>query len=119
MPEHPNLFDVAAAEAARDKGIALVGGNDPVLALVLRRAIATAAKTYREFTSDSIWAYLTPEECKWVGGRPNSLGAAFRAAACAGLIEATGRIEKSGRVAAHRRTLQVWKSLVFWSRGVV
>ena len=44
---------------------------------------------------------------------PNAMGAAFLAASASGIIKATGRVQKSARLEAHRRNVQVLESLVF------
>jgi hypothetical protein len=71
-----------------------------------------AAAGQREITSDDAWKGLESAGITRLN-HPNTMGAAFRAAATGGLIRPTGRIRKSCRVSGHRRNVQVWESQVF------
>jgi hypothetical protein len=75
-------------------------------------AVALAASLNHELTSDEAWSLL---EAAGVTGflHPNVVGAAFRSAATKGIITETNRSRKSSRVSAHRRRVQVWRSLLF------
>jgi hypothetical protein len=75
-------------------------------------AITRAAVHHPEITSDEAWAVLESSDITALYS-PNALGAAFHVAAANGLIAETGRFRKSARVSAHRRNVQVWKSLLF------
>ena len=74
-------------------------------------AVALAASLTHELTSDEAWSLL---EAAGVNGflHPNAVGAAFRSARSNGIITETGRFRKSIRVSAHRRHVQVWRSLI-------
>lgn len=111
-PDHPNLFDAQAAEAARDAGIALLEVHHGAQVEQLVGAIAVVARALPEITADHVHVYLVskgiPEPTK-----PNAWGAAFRKAALAELIEDTGRAVKSARPSAHARRIPVWRSRLF------
>lgn len=97
--------------AARDAGAALALEAE-ARKHELEQAISWAARSFREFTSDDVHAWLDHQGITELA-HPNALGAQFLAAARAGIIEATGRVQKSGRTGAHRRAVQVWASRIF------
>ena len=104
------LYDIAAGEASRDAGMALALSAE-INSERIFKAVYSCALLFHEFTSDAVWLML--------GGplalveHPNAIGASFNRAAIQNIIQATGRVKKSQRPAAHRRNLQVWKSLVW------
>ena len=95
---------------ARDHGAALALEAE-ARKFELESAITWAARRFREFTSDDIHAWLEKHELGL--DHPNAMGGAFLCASRAGVIENTGRVQKSSRPGAHRRAVAVWKSLKF------
>lgn len=104
------LFDVAAGEASRDAGMALALSAELNSERIFN-AVYSCALLFKEFTSDNVWLVLGGAFA--VVEHPNAIGASFNRAAIQNIIQATGRVQKSRRPAAHRRNLQIWKSLVW------
>lgn len=102
------LFDLAAAQTARDQAIEQVaGGVSDWWKRQAADAIARCAAKYPEgFTTDEVWA-----ELRGVPGptEPRAIGAPMLAAAKAGVIVDTGRVRKSGSVICHARKKVVWR----------
>lgn len=97
------MFDTAAATEARDAGAAQALAAESCQ-IELAQAITWAARHYEEITSDHALGYL--QDLGIVSLQHlNAMGAAFLAAAAAGVIERTGRVVKSERVSAHRRNV--------------
>jgi hypothetical protein len=104
------MLSAARSTAARDLGMQdLFADAEHNTVLFF---ISEAARKLKEITSDDAWKGLEASGIQSLD-RPNTMGAAFRTAASQGLITATDRIRKSCRVSAHRRNVQVWRSLVF------
>ena len=101
----------AAAAEARDAGATLALDAE-IRKFELEWALTKAARSFPAFTSDEVHGILAELGITELA-HPNALGAAFLQAARAGIIENTGRVQKSGRLGAHRRNIQVWKSLIF------
>ena len=105
------MLNAEASSAARDAG-AWLALEAEARKYELERAIIKAAQALPSLTSDEVWGIL--EEWGITAlDHPNALGAAMLAAGRRGIIEASGRVQKSARVSAHRRNVQVWKSNIF------
>jgi hypothetical protein len=104
------MLSAKRSAAARDKGMQLLFTTLECKAV--RDLITSIARRQSELSTDDLWREM---EASGVAGlyQPNTLGAAFRAAACNGQIESTGRVVKSCRVSAHRRNVLLWRSLIF------
>jgi hypothetical protein len=104
------MLSTKQSERARDRGL------DKLFATAdfwrAYSAVALAASLNHELTSDEAWSLL---EAAGITRflHPNVVGAAFTSAASKGLITQTSRFRKSSRVSAHRRNVQVWRSLLF------
>lgn len=109
MSGAPTLDPQAAAEAA-DAGIATA--DEHALAEWKEAAdgfIHWLANNRSEFTADDVWAMnLGPNPT----GSNTALGARFRSAARNGLIENTGRTQKTAQVQSHSQPVTVWRSLL-------
>ena len=116
VPVDDPVFDLPAARAARDEGIARVDGNvHQQWKDVVDRTIKVFADSGTEFTSDDIRAWVTSENCDCPPAvsephHHNAWGARFVAARKAGLIEKVGHRE-SARPAGHARTVAVWRGV--------
>lgn len=73
-------------------------------------AVKKASQAFPTFTSDEVRDILKAELGIAGLDHPNALGAAFLAAARAGIIEPTDQVRRSTRDDAHRRKLTVWRS---------
>lgn len=96
------------AERRRDDAIARSGwnANDRWWAAA-REEVILAAIQLPEFTTDVVWRGLDSRGLKT--HEPRALGAVMKAMAKAGVIEPTGRWEKSRRPEAHARPVMVWR----------
>ena len=101
---------MTAAAAARDAGAALALEAEDHR-FDLEQAISKAARTYPFFTSDQVWGLLLEQGVQELA-HPNALGAGFLVAARAGIIENTGRVQKSSRTAGRRRAVAIWRSRI-------
>jgi hypothetical protein len=104
------MLSAQLSSIARDQGIqGVMATTDFTRAYA---AVFIAATYHAEVTSAEVWGILESHGITSLI-RPNAVGAAFRRAAWNGLITETGRFRKSNRVSAHRRNVQVWKSLLY------
>lgn len=95
-------------ERAELGAMAHIGDDWPLRAY---QAVKIAAERNELFIIDAVWEHVEePAE-------PRAIGGIMRRAMAAGLIEDTGRVEKSARVTAHRNKRTVWKSLVYKGGG--
>lgn len=111
MSDVPNLFDVAAAIAARDAAIA----RHDTTALWMKAArfcIMDRAQECETFTSDDVWQSLA-EIGFGAPPEPRALGHAMKAAMTAGTITPTDTYALSERPDAHRRPVRVWRSNIY------
>ena len=106
------MLSAKLSSIARDNGLAKVMQTNDFTRLYA--ALTIAAIQCPEITSDQVWSIL--DEYAPIFAKehsPNALGAAFRSAAINGLITQTSRFRKSSRVSAHRRNVQIWRSLLY------
>lgn len=104
------MRDAKASLAARNHGIQAISKDCGMM--WIDQAIRWAARNYRFVTSDRAWEYL--EAIGIVSlHKPNLMGAAFVRAHADGVIKPTNRVQKSARVAAHHRQIQVWQSTIY------
>ncbi len=75
-----------------------------------RNAITVLAAQKSELTSNDLWRMMPEGVCP---KHPNSVGAIFRWAASAGIIESTGRIAPSEKITSHASLVLVWRSKIF------
>jgi hypothetical protein len=106
------LFDIEAAERARDEAITRVEFNaSEDWKTSARRVVRWLALTREEFTTDPVWVILAhcnvepPHEQR-------AMGAVMSSAAANGWIKRTDRTHPSARPTAHRRPLAIWRSLI-------
>lgn len=112
IPTQRTLFDVSAAESAREEALDRVekGASEQEKTAAFE-AVKHCARIQFYFTTDDVWQYIV------VTGGPipsekRVMGAVMRAAMKAGYCEPTERWELSKRTACHRRPLRVWRSLI-------
>jgi hypothetical protein len=105
----PTLWDVFAAEAARDEALARVEANaDPEWKARTLDAIRWLCRTQREITTDDVWLYLRQHDIA-APHEPRALGAVMNQARNRGWIAATDRVINSSRPECHRRPVRVWQ----------
>lgn len=99
--------------AERDHAIGLVDEHaQPDWKTAVFTAIETLAHHQVDLTTDDIWHYLAMHDITTQTHEKRAMGAVMRAAAKAGLIEATGNFRESERSVCHRNPKRVWRSLV-------
>ncbi|NUP42358.1 MAG: hypothetical protein HOY76_36335 [Streptomyces sp.] len=96
--------NVAAGEAAKERGMARVRHLDPEWSARADKAIRTMAKRGTIFQA----ADLIAEELVDEPPHPNCWGPRFQAASRAGVIEAAGTAQ-SKRTTVHRSLCRAWK----------
>ena len=102
-------LDLMLGDALRDAAIRRVADNaNPDWKVEAVRVVSTVAQRMPEFTTDDVWHLI--EE---VTHEPRAMGPVMKAAAAAGLIEATDRFKLTERPSRHRAPVRVWKSLVY------
>lgn len=108
-PPPVSLFDGPAAQAAKREAMDTVDHNaDADWKDLADSAIKTVALRGIEFTTDDIWELLDasgvprPHE-------PKAIGPRMKAAANAGIVEATGRIASSTQRQGHGRTVRIYR----------
>lgn len=104
-----NLFDYAAAVAARDAAVQLAGaGLDDVWRRAARFAVLVTATERPTFTTDDVWQTLA-----FLGigkpAEPRALGAVITELRADGTIVPTGGYLESLRPEAHRSPKRVWR----------
>lgn len=103
----PRVLDPAEGARRKKEGMALAAGAEEDWSAWARRWITHLAEGSRPFTSDDL-AVLAAEQDRQPAHR-NAIGAAFNAAARAGLIVQTGETVLTARASGHRRRLLVWR----------
>lgn len=111
MSDKP-LFDLIEAKKAAEEGIRRVASTHEEWLEEVQGTILACAQKNRRFTSDLVWMELTTDP-----HNKSAMGPALRRAVKAGVIENSGEFERSIRVSAHRKPIQVWRSLVFEGGG--
>lgn len=104
-----NLFDYAAAVAARDAAVQLAGsGLDDVWRKAARFAILVTATEHATFTTDDVWQTLAS---LGIGkpAEPRALGAIVAELRSDGTICPTGGYAESLRPEAHRSPKRIWR----------
>lgn len=105
----PPSRDPEEGERLKDRGMALAAGAEEDWSAWARREILRLASHGAGFTADDLmWI------AEAAGREPahrNAIGAAFNAAARAGLIAQTGETRLTDRASGHRRRLLVWRGL--------
>jgi len=104
------LWDVFAAEAARDEALARVDTHaDPDWKQTALDVVHDLARTRDEITTDDVWRVI---EQRGVGTHEHrALGAVMKRAAAEGWIARTDRTRRSERVQRHAGDVRVWRSL--------
>jgi hypothetical protein len=112
----PPLFDAARGELLKAEAMSAV---DEAASEVWKAhadiAIDTVARRRTELlTADDVWAELDRLGIRLPEGTDSrALGPRMTRAATVGLIVKTGTTRLTARAVAHRRPLQVWRSLVY------
>lgn len=115
IPAQQITLDEYAARTARERAVAQVlqhaapAWKEYVLATVKR-----VAETHREFTTDAVLDALTDAPV-WTH-ELRALGPVMSAAARAGYIRPTDRLQNSHSVSRHKAPKRVWESLVYVAR---
>ena len=105
------LFDAIAGEQACEEAIAQVDEHaNPDWKQAAFEDGERVARKLPFFTTDPIWAELA-EDSAWTH-EPRAMGAVMRSLVGAGVCRKTERTVKTIRVAAHRRDLRIWQSLI-------
>ncbi len=109
-------FDLHAATAARDNGIAL-GESSAGVAWqeAALEAIRMCAVLNRELIVDDVWPYLSHEVTT---KDLRAMGSMMLKAAREELIAPTERYQLSARVSSHRNPRRIWRSLLHEEREV-
>ena len=116
----PDLFApvparvVLTGPALRDQGHVKVAAVDPALTIWVKVHLDKLCARRTVVTSDDLWAQIEADcpadpRREQLERHPNLIGAAFRALACAGEIEDSGRAVKTTRVSGQGRKLTVWE----------
>lgn len=81
---------------------------NPAWVKAVKKSIMQAARKYRTFTTDDVWAGLVEQDV--TTHEPRAIGAIMRLAAKKKVIEKVpGVYIKSRRAACHGRPLQAWR----------
>lgn len=106
-----SLFDLLAAEQARDEALARVHdhANEEWKTTALQ-AICDLALKQTELTTDDVWLALSKHDC--ATHEPRALGSVMRQAAVLGIIKRTDTTRRSIRTARHRGDVRVWRCLL-------
>lgn len=97
------------AERQRDEAVARAEANaNERWWMAAREEVILAAIQLPEFTTDTVWIGLNSRGVST--HEPRALGSVMKAMAKAGIIEPTGRWEKSRRPEAHARPVMVWRA---------
>ena len=100
----PDLFDYAAAQAAKSHAIARVEANtDEAWLANALTAVRQLADSGHEFTSDDVWRLVPTLD------EPRALGAVMTVAARRGFIFSTGQYRPSARPICHGRPVKIWR----------
>lgn len=105
----PPTFDPDESARKRDEAIERVDASHDEWCARTHAAIAEVARRQKTLTTDDVWALVTEDAPR----EPRAMGAAMRRASAAGMIQPLDEWQHTARVAAHRRPLRVWASLVF------
>jgi hypothetical protein len=114
MTDQFNLFDPVASQEAAEEAIGqATEAADPDWKEAARSAVRRVAYRQRFFTTDDIWGAIDAIDPEASTHEPRAMGGILRWAQDEGLASNTERVQKTARVAAHRRPLAVWESLVY------
>jgi hypothetical protein len=108
-PDQPNLFDPAAAKAAKDEAMKRVEDHaSPEWLAFAKKMLRSVAETMPEFTTDDlVRSGLTkPRE-------PRAFGPIMLWGAKRNIIMKTDRMRKSTQVTNHMRPLAIWQSRIY------
>lgn len=107
---------VAAGIEARDTGMARVEAGAPWhFKAEADRAVWVIARRQKEFTTDEVWAEITPAAI--IGIEPRAIGPVLFAAARRGWIVNTRRQRLTSRAIAHARPVTIWESKIMGEAG--
>ena len=105
------LWDVFAAEQARDEALARVDAHaDEVWRETTLKVIRDLAVARDELTSDDVWLALAEHDCETHDNR--ALGSVMRHAASLGMIARTDTTRRSVRTTRHAGDVRVWRCLL-------
>lgn len=108
----PDLFSLSEAQAARDAAIAQADEHaDAKWKEVAWEAVIACAAVACEFTTDSVWKYLSLYHPNVHTHEPRALGAVMKRAQKAGWIEPTDRFVNSSRKSCHSAPIRVWRAV--------
>ena len=109
----PPIAEPSDGRAERDLAVGLVDQHaQPDWKTAVFTAIESLAHHHSDLTTDDIWQYLVVHDIDIDTHEKRAMGAVMRAAAKAGLIEATGNFRESDRAVCHRNPKRVWRSMV-------
>lgn len=105
-----DIFDAAAAVAARDAALATVAAATPgAWRMSALDAIYHLARTVPAFTTDDVWELLHAQAVP-APPEARALGAIMREACSLGVIASTDGYRQSCRPQCHARPVRVWRS---------
>jgi len=114
-PREPDLFDVAAAKAAKKEGMDRVArGANPAWTRAMIEYVNAVCRTHQRFTTDDVWLHARAMGMKETTRDNRAMGPVMSHCAKAGMCRKALVPEvPSQRKLLHSTPIQVWDSLIY------